>query len=68
VANGKHRRKKKNQLEQEEGTIVDQENLKHYISEYYKGLLGDPKPSNISMVEVLIMISHNFLMRKMISW
>jgi hypothetical protein len=51
VANGKHRRKKIFQLEQEEGTIVGQENLKNYISEYYKALFGDPNPSNVSMVE-----------------
>ena len=30
VANGKHRKKKKFQLEQEEGTIIGQENLKTY--------------------------------------
>jgi hypothetical protein len=42
VANRKHRRKKFFQLEQDEGTIVGQENLKRYISEYYKGLFGDP--------------------------
>jgi hypothetical protein len=51
VANGKHRRKKKFQLEQDEGTVVGQENLKRYISEYYKGIFGDPQPSTISMVE-----------------
>jgi mannosylglycoprotein endo-beta-mannosidase len=51
VANGKHRRKKFFQLEQDEGTIVGQENLKQYISEYYKGLFGDPQPSTVSMVE-----------------
>jgi hypothetical protein len=45
VANGKHRRKTIFQLEQEEGTIVGQENLKNYISEYYKSLFGDPTPS-----------------------
>jgi hypothetical protein len=51
VASGKHRRKKFFQLEQDEGTIVGQENLKHYISKYYKGLFGDPQPSNVSMIE-----------------
>jgi hypothetical protein len=38
IANGKHRRKKIFQLEQVEGTIVGQENLKLYISEYYKNI------------------------------
>jgi hypothetical protein len=39
IANGEHRRKK-NQLEQDEGTIVGDENLQVYISEYYKKLFG----------------------------
>jgi hypothetical protein len=36
IANGKHRRKKKFQLEQQEGTIVGEDNLKVYITEFYK--------------------------------
>src|SRR4051812_40671476 len=36
IANGKHRRKKIIQLEQDEGTISGHENLKLYISEFYK--------------------------------
>jgi mannosylglycoprotein endo-beta-mannosidase len=51
IANGKHRRKRIFQLEQEEGTILGQENLKHYISEYYKNLFGPPPPSSCVMVE-----------------
>jgi hypothetical protein len=51
VANGTHRRKNFFQLEQEEGTIVGQENLRNYISEYYKALFEDLNPSNVSMVE-----------------
>jgi hypothetical protein len=51
IANGKHIRKKKIQLEQEEGTIVGQDNLKTYISEYYKNLFGDPTPKNFRMIE-----------------
>ena len=42
IANGKHRRKKIFQLEQDEGTILGQDNLKSYISEYYKSFLGSP--------------------------
>jgi hypothetical protein len=38
VANGKHRKKKIFQLEQDEGIIIGQDNLKTYISEYYKNL------------------------------
>jgi hypothetical protein len=51
IANGKHRRKKFFQLEQEEGTIVGQDNLKTYISEYYKNLFGDPTPNHFGMIE-----------------
>jgi exonuclease III len=51
IANGKHRRKKIFQLEQDEGTIVGQENLKNYITEYYKGLFGAPEKNNCVMDE-----------------
>jgi hypothetical protein len=51
VANGKHRRKNIYQLEQEEGTIVGQDNLKTYISKYYKALFGAPIESSVSLVE-----------------
>jgi hypothetical protein len=53
IANGKHRRKKIIQLEQEEGTIIGQENLKKYITKYYKSLFGAPATSNVSLVEDL---------------
>jgi hypothetical protein len=51
VANGKHRENKKFQLEQDEGIIVGQDNLKTYISEYYKNLFGAPTMNNFSMIE-----------------
>jgi hypothetical protein len=38
-------------LEQQEGTIVGEENLKVYITEFYKQLFGASTPSNISLVE-----------------
>jgi hypothetical protein len=44
IANGKHRKNFFFQLEQDEGTIIGEENLKVFISEYYKGLFGDPPP------------------------
>jgi hypothetical protein len=40
IANGKYRKKRISQLEQDEGTIVVEENLKVYIIEYYKKLFG----------------------------
>jgi hypothetical protein len=54
IANGKHRRKKIFQLEQEEGTIVGDENLKVYITEYYKKLFGAPVHNNFSLREDVI--------------
>jgi hypothetical protein len=51
IANGKHRRKKKFQLEQEEGIIVGDENLQSYISEYYKKLFGEPVSSTLTLSE-----------------
>ena len=51
IANGKHRRKKIFQLEQDEGTIVGEENLKVYITEYYKKLFGAPVKNNFSLIE-----------------
>ena len=41
-------------MEQEEGTIVGQENLKNYISEYYKKLFGAPATNNFSLDENVI--------------
>ena len=51
IANGKHRKKKLFQLEQDEGTIVGEENLKVYITEFYKKLFGEPVHTNVSMLE-----------------
>jgi hypothetical protein len=42
VANGKHRKKNFFQLEKDECTIVGQENLKTYISEYRRGFASRP--------------------------
>jgi hypothetical protein len=39
------------QLEQEEGTIVGEENLKVYITEYYKKLFGEPAPNSVGLNE-----------------
>ena len=51
IANGKHRKKRIFQLEQDEGTIVGQENLKVYITNYYKQLFGPPERSFVSLDE-----------------
>jgi hypothetical protein len=43
IANGKHCKKNFFQLEQDEGTIVGEANLKVFISEYYTKLFGEPE-------------------------
>jgi hypothetical protein len=53
IANGKHRIKKIFQLEQDEGTTVGQDNLKTYISEFYKNLFGPPTPNHFGMIETM---------------
>jgi hypothetical protein len=39
IASGKHRMKKIFQLEQDEGTIIGQENIKNYIAKFYKKII-----------------------------
>ena len=51
IANRKHRKKRIFQLEQDEGTILGQENLKLYITEYYKQLFGPLEDNCVSLDE-----------------
>jgi hypothetical protein len=51
IANGRHRRKKIFQLEQDKGAIVGQDNIKDYISNFYKKLFGPPIPSSFKLDE-----------------
>jgi hypothetical protein len=51
IANYKHINKNIFQLEQDDGTIIGQENLKNYISYYYKTLLGPPIANHCDMDE-----------------
>ena len=51
IAIEKHRKKKTFQLEQDEGTIVGQEGLKLYISNYHKKLFGAPEDNFVSLDE-----------------
>jgi hypothetical protein len=39
------------QLEEEEGIIVGQDNLKTFISEFFKNLFGPPSPNHFQMLE-----------------
>jgi hypothetical protein len=51
VANGRHRKKRIHTLVQDEGTIEGLDNLKNYITSYYKNLFGAPEEGNFSMDE-----------------
>jgi hypothetical protein len=51
IANGHHRRKHIQYLVQDECLIEGHEQLKTYITNYYKGLFGPPKESSFSMEE-----------------
>ena len=54
LANGRHRKKLIHSLTQEEGTIEGHEQLKSYITKYYKNLFGEPEAGNISLDEYQI--------------
>jgi hypothetical protein len=51
VANGSHRKKLIHSLVQDEGTIEGHEQLKLYITDYYKGLFGASEEGNFCMDE-----------------
>jgi hypothetical protein len=51
VANGRHRKKSIHSLIQDEGTIEGLDNLKLYITNYYKNLFGSPEEGNFYMDE-----------------
>jgi hypothetical protein len=54
VANGKRRKTRIFRLEQEEGIIEGEENLKKYITKYYKGLFGAEKSNSFTLNEEMI--------------
>jgi hypothetical protein len=51
VANGRHRKKLIHSLVQDEGIIEGHENLKSFITNYYKCLFGSLEDGNFSMDE-----------------
>ena len=63
----KQRRKKIIQLEQDEGIIVGNDNIKLYISNFYKKLLRDPNKKFVSLDDGVVEISHNSIPMRM-SW
>lgn len=54
IVNGKYRKRKIIQLEQDEGTIVGHENVKLYISNFYKKLFGAPVVNFVSRNEDMV--------------
>jgi hypothetical protein len=51
IGNGHHRRKRIQSLVQDEGRIEGHEQLKSYITNYYKSLFGPPEESSFSLDE-----------------
>jgi hypothetical protein len=51
IANGRHWQKHIHSLVQDEGLIEGHEQLKSYITNYYKNLFGQPEEGNFSMDE-----------------
>ena len=51
AAKGRHQKKLIHSLQQDEGKIEGHEQLKSYITNYYKNLFGAPEEGNFSMDE-----------------
>jgi hypothetical protein len=51
MANGKHRKTRIFRIDQDDGVIQGDGNLKKYITNYYKGLFGESACNHFSMVE-----------------
>jgi hypothetical protein len=51
LANGRYRKTRITQLEQEEGIIVGQRNLMEYVTKFYKHLFGEPETNQFSIEE-----------------
>ena len=51
VANGRHRKKYIHSLNQDEGIIEGQNDLKNYITNYYKTLFGPPEDGHLTLDE-----------------
>jgi hypothetical protein len=54
IANGKHRIKRIFQLEQEEETIIGQDNIKCYITNFYMKLFGKPEVNSFTLDEKMV--------------
>jgi hypothetical protein len=54
IASGRHRRKRIQYLLQEDELTEEHEQLKSYITNYYKGLFGSPEESSFSLDEAQV--------------
>jgi len=51
VANGKHRKQYIYKLENDQGVVVGDDQLKSHITQFYKNLFGTPHVSEITLME-----------------
>jgi len=51
VANGKHRKQHIYKLENDQGVVIGDAQLKSYITQFYKDLFGPPDASDITLEE-----------------
>jgi hypothetical protein len=54
IENGRHKKKLIQSLVQDEGTIEGHEQLKAYVTDYYKGLFEDPYETILAMDQTQI--------------
>jgi mannosylglycoprotein endo-beta-mannosidase len=54
VANGKRRKTRIFRLEQDEGVIEGEEQIKSYITKFYKNLFGSLEAGRLSLIEFLV--------------
>ena len=51
VANGKHRKQHIYNLENDQGVVIGDDQLKKHITQFYKNLFGTPDVSEITVME-----------------
>ena len=51
VANGKHRKQHIYKLENDQGAVIGDDQLKNHITQFYKNLFGTPDMSEITLME-----------------
>ena len=51
VSNGKHRKQHIYNLENDQGVVIGDDQLKKHITQFYKNLFGSPEVSDITLLE-----------------